>query len=166
MSQRSILFVAYDELIVEEIRAALMPHFPEGRAELHTDFLDPWALAREDIRSEQERLCRRLEHASLMVLGFTGVYERDYWAILSASLAKRRCGLILRSGDRTKIAGLSVIHYRMPFSFVVAVGSMRSRQLQEMFPGIPFLCDITSMVEPGKQICTFIAKSANVAETG
>jgi hypothetical protein len=99
-----------------------------------------------------------------MVLGFTGISERDYWAIVSADLTKRRCGLILKSVDRAKIAGLAVIHYRMPFSFVVAVGSIRSRQLREMFPGIPFLCDITSMVEPGKQICEFIAKSANVAE--
>ena len=161
----SVIIAAYDSRLRDEIEIGLMPHFGHdcdcGLESLteHVPrmYADPFWDGPE---GAQERWRDKIRRSVLPVVAFTGFHVPESEAILSVLRERRSCGLILKTEEVQRVAMLSVIHHRAPFRFVVYHGSIRAKTLGKLFPGAQYLCDITSLVEPGKQVVEFISKKA------
>ena len=152
-----IIFVAYEQPLWSEIRDGLMPYFSPNEAVLHGNPPMPQSCA--ETVQEEKHLHDSLKQATFLIVGLGGFTPNEFWAISSAHVMRRPCGLILKSQDRSQIAALSIIHDFIPFRFVVSFGSLRrDRQLKELFSGTPYVWDVASLVEPGKEIAEFIRR--------
>lgn len=68
-----------------------------------------------------------------------------------------RVALIARTEDRAMWNQLAATHRRIPFVLVIAVGGPRERY-NSYFPGALIASDMTSLVEPGKQLARLLLK--------
>lgn len=82
-----------------------------------------------------ERMRDGMLAASFALVGVTGMYANDFWAIEAAAEFDRPCGLLLKSPQMTTWAALSTMHRMRPFAFVVAIGAA-PRHPERFFTGV------------------------------